>query len=432
MEEAEKRLPPGRLSSDDLIDGDEEVPVDSTTRTGGIFVILLLAVLGLSAGFSVLIVVLSLLVMLFLHELGHYLVAKKAGMKVTEFFIGFGPKLWSFHRGETEYGIKAIPAGAYVRVIGMNNLDPVPEEDEKRTYRKALLRNRLLLASAGSIMHFLIAIVLLYILLIGSGVKIDESQWNVREVLPNGPAEQIGIQKGDEIIAIGDSRVSTWGDLVSVVSASPGENVTVEIVRNGQALFLSGVIGLNPDSPTERGFLGIARSSFGTIREGPVEAVPESLAQFGVLTKETITGLGDFFSPSGLTNFFSDVIQTSEKPSPASEVSTNAGAQQEGRVVSVVGATRIGAELTSSGWAGLFIFLITINVFIGFFNLIPLLPLDGGHIAVALYEGIRGIRRKRYHADVSKLLPLTYAVVFILVLVGLAAVYLDLRDPIAL
>ena len=108
------------------------------------------------------------------------------------------------------------------------------------------------------------------------------------------------------------------------------------------------------------------------------------------------------------------------------------GGQQEGRVVSVVGATRIGAELTNSGWAGLFVFLITINVFIGFFNLIPLLPLDGGHIAVALYEGIRGIRKQRYHADVSKLLPLTYAVVFLLIIVGLAAVYLDLRDPIAL
>ena len=110
-----------------------EVHPRRNARAGGILVILLLALLGFSAGFSVFIVVLSLLVMLFLHELGHYLVAKKAGMKVTEFFIGFGPKLWSIHRGETEYGMKVIPAGAYVRVIGMNNLDPVPEEDETRT-----------------------------------------------------------------------------------------------------------------------------------------------------------------------------------------------------------------------------------------------------------------------------------------------------------
>ena len=421
-----------RVTADDPTAVSTEVHPDSSGRAGGILVILLLALLGFSAGFSVFIVVLSLLVMLFLHELGHYLVAKKAGMKVTEFFIGFGPKLWSTHRGETEYGIKVIPAGAYVRVIGMNNLDPVPEEDETRTYRKARLRNRLLLASAGSMMHFFLALVLLYFLLIGSGVKIDESEWNVRDVLPNGPADQIGIQSGDEIIAIGESQVVTWDDLVAVVASSPGQNTTFEINRDGQRLLLSGTIGYNPDSTEEKGFLGVRRSSLGTIREGPIEAIPESLTQFGTLTKETVIGLGDFFSPTGLKNFFSDVVQTDDGASPESEASVNVGTKQEGRVVSVVGATRIGAELTDSGWTGLFIFLITINVFIGFFNLIPLLPLDGGHIAVALYEGVRGRRKQRYHADVSKLLPLTYAVVFLLVIVGVAAVYLDLRDPISL
>ena len=241
-------------------DAERELRGPSNGRAGGILVILLLALLGFSAGFSVFIVVLSLLVILFLHELGHYLVAKKAGMKVTEFFIGFGPKLWSFRRGETEYGIKAIPAGAYVRVIGMNNLDPVPEEDEARTYRRARLHNRLLLASAGSLMHFLIAIVLLYFLLIGSGIQIDESKWNVRDVLSNGPAEQIGIQKGDEIIAIGGSEITTWDDLVSVVSSSPGEEATFEINRDGQRLFLTGIVGYNPDSIEEKGFLGIRRA----------------------------------------------------------------------------------------------------------------------------------------------------------------------------
>mgnify|MGYP006104889615 FL=1 len=419
-------------SGPELSNREGELLVKGNSRAGGLLVLFLLALLGLSAGFSVLIVVLSLLIILFLHELGHYLVAKRAGMKVTEFFIGFGPRLWSFQRGETEYGIKAIPAGAYVRVIGMNNLDPVPEEDEDRTYRKAHLRNRLLLASAGSIMHFIIAIVLLYVLLVGSGIKTDEGQWNVREVLPNGPAEQMGIQKEDQITAIGGSEITTWGDLVSVVSASPSENVTVEVVRDGRILSLSGEIGVNPSAANGNGFLGVARSPFGTIREGPIEAIPQAVAQFGTLTKETIKGLGDFFSPSGLQNFFEDVVQIDRNEPAGTETSTNVGNSQEGRVVSVVGATRIGAELTSSGWAGLFVFLITINVFIGFFNLIPLLPLDGGHIAVALYEGVRGIRKPRYHADVSKLLPLTYAVVVVLIVVGLAAVYLDLRDPIAL
>jgi hypothetical protein len=146
MGEIENLKPKSKLNTVKRSESEQELRGGSNGRAGGILIIFLLALLGFSAGFSVFIVVLSLLVILFLHELGHYLVAKKAGMKVTEFFIGFGPKLWSFRRGETEYGVKAIPAGAYVRVIGMNNLDPVPEEDEERTYRRARLRDRLCVA----------------------------------------------------------------------------------------------------------------------------------------------------------------------------------------------------------------------------------------------------------------------------------------------
>ena len=148
---------------------------------GMITILALLILLAVSAGRAGVIVVLSLVAMLFLHELAHYLVAKKAGMKVTEFFIGFGPKIWSFRNGETEYGLKGIPAGAYVRVIGMNNLDPVNPEDENRTYRNSKFHQRLLLASAGSLMHFLLALILLYAVLVGNGIKVDESEWTVRE-----------------------------------------------------------------------------------------------------------------------------------------------------------------------------------------------------------------------------------------------------------
>src|SRR4029079_19291502 len=96
-----------------------------------------------------------------LHELGHFLTAKKAGMKCTEFFIGFGPRIWSFRRGETEYGVKAIPAGAYVKIIGMNHLEEVDPSDEERTYRRKPFWRRLSVAVGGSTMHFLIAFVLI-------------------------------------------------------------------------------------------------------------------------------------------------------------------------------------------------------------------------------------------------------------------------------
>ncbi len=402
---------------------------------GGVITICaLLIALGVSTGKAGVIVVLSLVAMLFLHELAHYLVAKKAGMKVTEFFIGFGPKIWSFRKGETEYGLKGIPAGAYVRVIGMNNLDPVELQDEKRTYRSAKFHQRFFLASAGSIMHFLIALILLYAVLVGNGIKVDESEWNVKEVLKNGPAEQMGVEEGDRIISLNQSPVGAWSEFVSLIAGSPNEFISLEILRDGKAYSLEGQLG-QLDNSTENqtqgtGFIGIARSKFPNTRVNPANAIIETGQEFGYLTKETIFGIGKFFSPAGLGDFFSDVFEINATSSE-DELSSSIG-NEEGRVVSVVGATRIGTQLTETGWPGLLLFLATINVFVGFFNLIPLLPLDGGHIAVAIYERMRSRKGRRYHADASKLLPLTYAVVFILIVIGVSAIYLDIADPISL
>ena len=392
---------------------------------GGIITICaLLIALGASTGKAGVIVVLSLVAMLFLHELAHYLVAKRAGMKVTEFFIGFGPKIWSFRKGETEYGIKGIPAGAYVRVIGMNNLDPVEIQDEKRTYRNAKFHQRFFLASAGSIMHFLIALILLYAVLVGNGIKVDDSEWSVKEVLKNGPAEQMGVEEGDKIISVNQNPVGSWPEFVSLIAGSPNELISLEILRDGTAYSLKGQLGQLDNSRENQtegtGFIGIARSKFPNTRVNPANAIIETGQEFGYLTKETIFGIGKFFSPAGLGDFFSDVFEINA-PSSEDGLSSSIG-NEEGRVGSVVGATRIGTQLTETGWPGLLLFLATINVFVGVFNLIPLLPLDGGHIAVAIYERIRSRIGRRYYAVASKLLPLTYAVVFILIVIGVSAI----------
>ena len=394
----------------------------------------LLILLGLSAGKAGVIVVLSLVTILFLHEFAHYVVAKKAGMKVTEFFIGFGPLIWSFRKGETEYGIKGVPAGAYVRVIGMNNLDPVEPEDENRTYRNSKFHKRLLLASAGSIMHFFLALVFLYAVLVGNGIKVDESEWIVKETLDNGPAEQMGVEAGDRVAKLNQMPVEGWWDFATAISESPDELISLEVQRNGETYILQGQLGsresLGNNQNNEIGFIGIARSEFKNIRVNPAKAILETGKEFGFLTRETGVGLGNFFSPTGLGDFFSNVFGLDSTNSGNESIGPSSN--NEGRVVSVVGATRIGAQLTEAGWPGLLLFLATINVFIGFFNLIPLLPLDGGHIAVAIYERFRSKKGVRYHADASKLLPLTYTVVFVLIAIGLAAIYLDIADPISL
>ena len=125
----------------------------------------LLVLIGVLAGATWVVIILVLMAVLFLHELGHYLTARMTGMKVSEFFIGFGPRVWSFRRGETEYGIKAVWVGAYVRIVGMSNLEEVDPRDEPRSFRQKSYPRQLLVLTAGSGMHFVIALVLLFALL---------------------------------------------------------------------------------------------------------------------------------------------------------------------------------------------------------------------------------------------------------------------------
>jgi membrane-associated protease RseP (regulator of RpoE activity) len=158
--------------------------------------------------------------------------------------------------------------------------------------------------------------------------------------------------------------------------------------------------------------------------------VGNTFQEFGEVSIESVTQLGAFFTPSSLGDFFSRVVQPETTTGEGDQVVTGEGTDDEGRILSIYGAARLGTSLTDRGVADLFQFLIILNIFIGIFNLVPLLPLDGGHVAVAVYERIRSIGGQRYYADVSKLLPMVYAVVFVLISVGLAALYLDITDPI--
>ena len=125
--------------------------------------------------------VVGVLISIFLHELGHFVTARWTGMKATQFFVGFGPRLWSFRRGETEYGVRALPLGAFVRIIGMNNIDEVPAVDEARTYRQQSYPKRLLVITAGSIMHMIIAILLLFIVYSIDGEQVERRGADINE-----------------------------------------------------------------------------------------------------------------------------------------------------------------------------------------------------------------------------------------------------------
>ncbi len=410
--------------------------------------------LGVFGGLGWIIIVSAIVVMIFLHELGHFLTAKWSGMKVTEFFLFFGPKIWSFKHGETEYGIKCIPLGAYVRIIGMSNLETdVPPEDERRTYRQQSYPKRLLVVSAGSIMHMLQALVLFFVVFSVLGVPGGgsmaqrlggptpaEDSWTVGQVTPDSAAEAAGLREGDEVLRIGGHRVEVWEDVADAVVDRPGEAVSIELLRDGERLALDTTLGSRDprpgeDADEELGFLGIGPSypPLPTYRVSPVRGASESVQITGEAMRQTVSGIASFFT-GGVDDFAADVAEGGSQPT-AEPTSGGAPAppeeEDEQRLLSIFGIARLGAGIFEEGLAGGLILMAGVNISIGLLNMIPLLPLDGGHVAIATYERIRSIgRRQRYMADVSRLLPITYAVFMFMVLLGVSAIYLDIVDPI--
>jgi membrane-associated protease RseP (regulator of RpoE activity) len=423
-----------------------ETPIDRRgewTRLG--LLLGLFALLGLKAGWAVFVVVAGIAVMIFFHELGHYLTAKWSGMKVTEFFLGIGPRIWSFRRGETEYGIKLIPVVAYVKIVGMSTMEEVEPADESRTYRQQSYPRRMLVASAGSLMHFIMAFALLVVALMqgvpgGTLFGLDEAEyerkamqspdWVVHQVTPDSPADEAGLERGDRVVEIDGNPITNWQDVRDVVGSRGGERVNVVIERDGQRIESLTRLDFRDDDP-DLGFLGV----------GPdIDLVVESrslIPAVGAAGKEMVTGvresvgaLARFFSPSGLGTYADNVREGEDRapaPSGGEPVSDDG---EDNRLLSLYGAVRLGAEITEGGLVGFLLFFASINLFVGLFNLIPLLPFDGGHMAVATYERIRSRGGRRYYVDMTKLIPITYAVVFGMILLGITSLYLDIVNPV--
>ena len=373
---------------------------------------------------AMLVVALVIAFVVFAHELGHFIAARITGMKATEFFLGFGPRLFSFRKGETEFGVKPILAGAYVKLVGMTNLDEVEPGDESRAYRRQSYPKRLLVASAGSLMHFLLATLGLLVLfsLMGEPV-VREDRWEVASVMEQNSdgsitaAASSGIRPGDRIASIDAVATTQWTELVEIVRDRPGKVVEIEVIRDGTTFFVDTALGEDSEG---RGLLGIGgQKSTELIKYGPVSATQKTFTEFASMVGHSLQGIWSI-----VTNLGEVVDRILSPPNDP-----NANDNLETRPVSLVGAVQIGASDQLSGSERMQLF-VAFNIFIGVFNLLPFLPLDGGHIAIATYERIReGSSGRRHIIDTSRLLPITYAVVAFLAFFGLGAIYLDIANP---
>jgi membrane-associated protease RseP (regulator of RpoE activity) len=385
---------------------------------------------------ALLLVVASIIAIVMVHELGHFLAAKRGGMKVTEYFVGFGPRLWSFRRGETEYGIKALPLGGYVKIPGMTNLEEVDPADEGRVYRDKPFHARLLVAVAGSAMHFLMAFVLLWALMAFVGLP-NSNQVQIQGLNQVGgqasPAAVAGILPGDVVVSVDGKAIGgNEGALTAAIHQHPGQPVRVVVSRNGGQKTLT-VIPVNgrtlheKGSPTPPGSqpFGLIGVSFGSPVQtrSPLSAVSSTGAELGRFTWASLSGVTHLFSPAAVSQRFDQVT---------SARAANQAAANGTRAQSIVGIVQTATDAAHAGIGDFLYILIVINIFFGIFNLFPMLPLDGGHVAIAVYEKIRTGRRKvMYHADVAKLMPYTWLFLMFLAILVVPAFLTDILHPMA-
>jgi len=416
----------------------------------------------------------GLLASIALHELGHLSFAKLFGVRVPQYMVGFGPTMWSRHKGETEYGVKWIPLGGYIRMIGMlpprredapgtlrgsstgpfqsliesargASLEEVGPGDENRVFYRKKWWQKVVIMFAGPFMNLVLAFVFISIVVMGIGVATykpvigavskcaipaAQAGRDCTASDPMTPAVKAGLKPGDRIVSYDGNKIKSYERLQELIRASGGRTVAMVVHRGDQDVTLSVPVTTNqmqsltdPDKTEKVGFLGITPTS-GRERQGPGMVV----SAMSDLTTRTVGSLLNM--PRKMVGVWNAAF-SDEKRDPNGPIG-------------VVGASRIGGEIAASHEPGVdklafFLMMLgTVNFAIGMFNLVPLLPLDGGHIAGALWEGLKRLlarvtrRPDPGHVDVAKALPLTYAMAAVIITMGALLIYADLVNPVRL
>jgi len=364
-------------------------------------------------------VVLTLPLIIMLHEAGHFFAAKRSGMKVTEFFIGFGPRIWSIKRGETEYGIKAVILGGYCRIIGMTNLEEVAPEDEERAYRSKGYLARVFVAGAGPAVHFVIALVLMFSILFVAGDVRHERAITKLDAVSLG-AQDAGLKAGDTLVAIDGKRITKWEQVSGVIQRHQvGDRVAIVVQRGENVVTKDVTLARHVYDGRAAVVAGISATVV-VPRPGFVRSLTLAPGEVVSVAHQAIDALGQIFSPSGMTQYF-HVLAGTDKSKAANDQ----------RFLSPVGFAQVAAHAVTAGWVAVVGLLLLINVFLGLVNLVPLLPFDGGHIAIATVEKISSvIMRRRVQVDAAKLMPVAVAVLTVLLFIFVSSLFLDITHPV--
>jgi membrane-associated protease RseP (regulator of RpoE activity) len=385
---------------------------------------------------NIFIFIAALLVVVMIHEAGHFFTAKLFDFKATKFFVGFGPTVWSVKRGETEYGVKALPLGGFVKIIGMNPYEKVAPEDEARSYPYKPRWQRAIVLVAGSATHWLVAFVVLVATAMTIGYPTNRPTTEIEGLTTRiggsvTPAADLGLEPGDRIVGIDGARADDWAEVSRYIKSHAGKGVVLKVERDGRTETLTArlgtaifdesgdVVAYAPpgddvraprDGETAGGFLGISpRPEYR--KEGFIGALGEGAATTWQFTRASFLGIGNVFGQVFDGSLF-DAL-TGEGPR-----------RIEDSPCGIVCATQIAGRSEPFYLVNL---IVGFTIFVGLMNLLPLPPLDGGHLAVVAYEAVT---KKR--VDVRRLIPVATAVISFFIVLFLAVLYLDLARPIEL
>ena len=389
---------------------------------------------------------LGIMVTIALHEWGHMRSALACGMKVRRFYVGFGPTVVKWNHKGIEYGFKAVPLGGFCDIAGMTAMDEIDEDERPYAMVYKPWWQRIFVLSGGVLMNILVGLVVLYAVAVTAGLPDPDADYTptvaktacvpasqidaqtLSDCTGAGPAAEAGIWKGDRITAVNGEAVASFVDLRAKLYEMPGQTADLTVERGTEVLHIdvpvTSVTRLNQAGETVTvGAIGVTSEPVDVMRSyGPLDGIGATVRFSGSMLSATLQGLASF--PGKIPGVVASIF--------------GAERDQEGPM-SVVGASRVGGELVErSQWTMFLMMLASLNFFLALFNLVPLPPLDGGHIAVVIYEkirdfirGLRGIAPGQ-PADYTKLMPITYVMSAVLLGIGAIVIIADVVNPVRL